>query len=152
VKAHLTLITGRWTTFITLLIICSRRSAGRRKWSHSLNSCTSSPYRTVAHVPSYPPTSCTERRALGQGHLLLHLPPQVRAHAHGSSKPSAAGVFSVCFSATTKNHGFTFATDGLLWRPPYLAKHLEQFQILVVFKRLGWLEIKLKIWRWVCKL
>jgi len=97
------LITGRWTIFITLHIICSRGSAGRRKWSHSQNSCTSSPQQTGAYVP--PPTPRHHAPSdvfLVSGHLQLHLPQQVHAHAHGSSKPSVTGVFSVCFPRQQK--------------------------------------------------
>ena len=36
------------------------------------------------------------KELLISGHQ-LHPPPQVQAHAHGSSKPSVTGVFSVCF-------------------------------------------------------
>jgi hypothetical protein len=94
------------------------------KCTHSQNSCTSSPQQTGAYVPPPLRHHAPSDVLLVSRHLQLHLPSQVHAHTHGSSKPSV--IISV-FSATTKNQGFTLGTNDLLRRPPYLATRLEQF-------------------------
>jgi len=70
--------------------------------SPSQNSYTSSPQQTGAYFPPPPRLHAPSDVFLVSRHLQLHLPPQVRAHAHGSSKPSVTGVFSVCFPRQQK--------------------------------------------------
>ena len=70
--------------------------------SPSQNSCTSSPQQTGAYFPPPPRLHAPSDVLLVSRHLQLHLPPQVRAHEHGSSKPSVTGVFSVCFPRQQK--------------------------------------------------
>ena len=81
-----------------------------RVWTHSQNSFTLLPQRTGANVPP-PDDLCPRpfrlmRRVMCSWsadntdygrQLQLHLPQQVHAHAHGSSKPCVTEVIAVCF-------------------------------------------------------